>query len=191
MSKVATSMTGGDNTQFLRKKRAAIQSILNGNETLKYELVVESKYSLSPTTQAAADLISYLQRQADSYVIEITKAQRLKAVIDAMITNLEDQLGRQRLESGGISKTREDASRVRRRIRNLEDRLEQARIHQGELRAQTLAHDQLRTAVQSQSAEALRRQQTLVESGSRRLQRSVARRKEALLDLIADITDCH
>lgn len=64
-----------DNAQFLRKQRAAAEAIAADNQKLKEELMLENKFSVNPTTQTAAALITNLQEQADVYAHKVGRAR--------------------------------------------------------------------------------------------------------------------
>ena len=51
--------------------RAAIQKLKEDNAKLKEELLLENKFSVTPTTANAAALISNLQEQSDVYTRKV------------------------------------------------------------------------------------------------------------------------
>ena len=58
--------------------RAAIQKLKEDNAKLKEELLLENKFSVTPTTANAAALISNLQEQSDVYTRKVTDAAAAK-----------------------------------------------------------------------------------------------------------------
>ncbi len=58
--------------------RAAIQKLKEDNAKLKEELLLENKFSVTPTTANAAALISNLQEQSDVYTRKVIAAAAAK-----------------------------------------------------------------------------------------------------------------
>ena len=58
--------------------RAAIQKLKEDNAKLKEELLLENKFSVTPTTANAAALISNLQEQSDVYTRKVIDAAAAK-----------------------------------------------------------------------------------------------------------------
>ena len=67
----AASPPAAATAQSLRKQRTAATAIAADNAALKEELMLENRFSVCPTTQAAAALIAALQAQADAWAAKV------------------------------------------------------------------------------------------------------------------------
>lgn len=148
--------------------RAAIDAIAADNQRLKEHLLLENKYSVSPTSQVAAALIASLRSEAAAYEAALIAEQRTAAQLEARVADLQEEIAALRGQMGGVTNAMEVSIRAQRRAVLLENRLEQAAGRRGE--AAMLA-EQLRTQVGG-----LRRERLLFDQLRRKMERAVLAR---------------
>ncbi|GAB4816542.1 hypothetical protein N2152v2_003588 [Parachlorella kessleri] len=169
--------------QELRKQRAAIDAIAFDNLKLKEELMLENKFSVNPTSQSAAALIALLEEQADGLTKKITEQQRLKAELEHQIHKLQTRVAQLRAQMGGVNNAAHQTLKVQRKIRILEDRLQQCNVRYNE---SLTRNRELRDRIDS-----LRRERMLFEDIHKKLQKTLARKKQEMRDIIAIIAESH
>ncbi|KFM26896.1 hypothetical protein F751_4957 [Auxenochlorella protothecoides] len=166
--------------QVVRKQRVAVKVIADANESLKEQIVLENKQTVNGTTSEGFATLAELQDAANTYVQRITETQLQKAALVAANAKLEDVIAEQRRESGGPNACSKKVIQGRRRLKILEDQLQAASVRR----------DQFLLA-QSHRVQALQLETTVTQGAAAKTRARLARRKNDLLDLVADICEAH
>ncbi|KAL6784942.1 ODA5 [Auxenochlorella protothecoides x Auxenochlorella symbiontica] len=169
--------------QVVRKQRVAVKVIADANESLKEQIVLENKQTVNGTTSEGFATLAELQDAANTYVQRITETQLQKAALVAANAKLEDVIAEQRRESGGPNACSKKVIQGRRRLKILEDQLQAASVRRDHF---LLAQSQSASRVQ-----ALHLETTVTQDAAAKTRARLARRKNDLLDLVADICEAH
>ncbi|RMZ52253.1 hypothetical protein APUTEX25_001643 [Auxenochlorella protothecoides] len=166
--------------QVVRKQRVAVKVIADANESLKEQIVLENKQTVNGTTSEGFATLAELQDAANTYVQRITETQLQKAALVAANAKLEDVIAEQRRESGGPNACSKKVIQGRRRLKILEDQLQAASVRRDHF-----------LLAQSHRVQALQLETTVTQGAAAKTRARLARRKNDLLDLVADICEAH
>ena len=165
-----------DNTNTLRMQRQQIEKLKKDHERVKEELALETRQAKLNNNISAAQSIAKLQDQGDIYQRKIESEKRKIHELKATIGRMEDNILRERKESGGINAARDSNIATTKQIRILENRLDKALVKFNE----ALAHNkQLRETIDN-----LRRERVVFDGIYRKLERELAEKKLKMAEII-------
>ena len=165
-----------DNSNTLRMQRQQIEKLKKDHERVKEELALETRQAKLNNNISAAQSIAKLQDQGDIYQRKIESEKRKIHELKATIGRMEDNILRERKESGGINAARDSNLATNKQIRILENRLDKALVKFNE----ALAHNkQLRETIDN-----LRRERVVFDGIYRKLERELAEKKVKMAGII-------
>ena len=165
-----------DNTNTLRMQRQQIEKLKKDHERVKEELALETRQAKLNNNISAAQSIAKLQDQGDIYQRKIESEKRKVHELKEKIGRMEDNILRERKESGGINAARDSNIATTKQIRILENRLDKALVKFNE----ALAHNkQLRETIDN-----LRRERVVFDGIYRKLERELADKKVKMAEII-------
>ena len=165
-----------DNSNTLRMQRQQIEKLKKDHERVKEELALETRQAKLNNNISAAQSIAKLQDQGDIYQRKIESEKRKIHELKATIGRMEDNILRERKESGGINAARDSNIATTKQIRILENRLDKALVKFNE----ALAHNkQLRETIDN-----LRRERVVFDGIYRKLERELAEKKVKMAEII-------
>ncbi|CAL5220665.1 g2711 [Coccomyxa viridis] len=112
--------------QFFIKQRAAIGKLRADNEALKEEMQLENKFSVRPTSSAAAATIESLRQQSDACTQKIGTERARVADLQRRAAQAQAQVEEQRRKMGGLRAAQDCDIQLEKTMTQLENRLDKA-----------------------------------------------------------------
>ncbi|DBA84656.1 TPA: outer dynein arm assembly [Trebouxia sp. C0004] len=163
--------------QFFVKQRAAIAKLREDNAKLKEELLLENKFSVTPTSSNLSANIANLQDQSDVYTRKIGLERSRLLELEEKANSLQGKIGTQRKAMGGVNAAREANIQTQKQIRILENRLEKMYHKYNESKSRNQV---LRTGIDN-----LRRERLVFDDIHRKLAKSLLVKKKEMAGVIA------
>lgn len=163
--------------QFFVKQRAAIAKLRDDNAKLKEELLLENKFSVTPTSSNLSANIANLQDQSDVYTRKIGLERSRLIELEEKANSLQGKIGTQRKAMGGVNAAREANIQTQKQIRILENRLEKMYHKYNESKSRNQV---LRTGIDN-----LRRERLVFDDIHRKLAKSLLVKKKEMAGVIA------
>lgn len=163
--------------QFFVKQRAAISKLRDDNAKLKEELLLENKFSVTPTSSNLSANIANLQDQSDVYTRKIGLERSRLLELEEKTSSLQGKIGGQRKAMGGINAAREANIQTQKQIRILENRLEKMYHKYNESKSRNQV---LRTGIDN-----LRRERLVFDDIHRKLAKSLLAKKKEMAGVIS------
>ncbi|DBA80395.1 TPA: Outer dynein arm protein 1 [Trebouxia sp. C0005] len=163
--------------QFFVKQRAAIAKLREDNAKLKEELLLENKFSVTPTSSNLSANIANLQDQSDVYTRKIGLERSRLLELEEKANSLQGKIGTQRKAMGGLNAAREANIQTQKQIRILENRLEKMYHKYNESKSR---NEVLRTGIDN-----LRRERLVFDDIHRKLAKSLLVKKKEMAGVIA------
>jgi hypothetical protein len=145
--------------------------------------MLENKYSVDPTTAAAAALVAGLRAQADAYEARVVAAQMEGAELAARAAQLREDVGAAREAMGGVTRAEEVSVRAQRLVVLLENRVERAAGKRGEA--------ELRGAALRARVDGLRRERRLFDQLAAKMRRGTGARAREAAAVLARAAAAH